>query len=85
MTRITKDFEKVRQEVGFKGDLHAFFDYMRSSPRFQPKTREQLGNDFYALKKKVDAKVPQYFSQVPEDAARDPALSRLSREVRGRR
>jgi uncharacterized protein (DUF885 family) len=56
----------VRQEVGFKGDLHAFFDYMRSSPRFQPKTREQLGNDFYALKKKVDAKVPAYFSQVPK-------------------
>jgi len=66
VARITKDFEKVRQEVGFKGDLHAFFDYMRTSPRFQPKTREQLGNDFYALKKKVDAKVPAYFSQVPK-------------------
>jgi uncharacterized protein (DUF885 family) len=65
VARITKDFEKVRQEVGFKGDLHAFFDYMRTSPKFQPKTREQLGNDFYALKKKVDAKVPDYFSQVP--------------------
>jgi uncharacterized protein (DUF885 family) len=38
---------------------------MRTSPKFQPKTREQLGNDFYALKKKVDAKVPDYFSQVP--------------------
>ena len=66
VARITKDFEKVRQEVHFQGDLHAFFDSMRTSPRFQPKTREQLGNDFYALKKKVDAKVPEYFAQVPK-------------------
>ncbi len=43
VARITKDFEKVRQEVGFKGDLHAFFDYMRTSPKFAPKSREQLG------------------------------------------
>jgi uncharacterized protein (DUF885 family) len=66
VARITKDFEKVRQEVGFKGDLHAFFDDMRTNPKFAPKTREQLANDFYALKKKVDARVPDYFSQVPK-------------------
>jgi uncharacterized protein (DUF885 family) len=65
VTRITKDFEKVRQQVGFKGDLHAFFDYMRTSPRFAPKSREQLEGDFYRIKKAVEAKVPQYFSLVP--------------------
>ena len=37
--RITKDFEKVRTEMGFKGTLQQFFDYMRTSPKFQPKTR----------------------------------------------
>jgi len=66
VARITKDFEKVRQEVGFKGDLHAFFDYMRTSPRFAPKSREQLQNDFYRIKTAVEAKVPQYFSVVPK-------------------
>ena len=65
VARITKDFEKVRQEVGFKGDLHAFFDYMRTSPKFAPKSREQLQNDFYRIKQAVEAKVPQYFSLVP--------------------
>lgn len=64
--RITKNFEQVRQEVGFKGDLHAFFDYMRTSPQFAPKTREQLQNDFYRIKQAVEAKVPQYFSLVPK-------------------
>ena len=65
VARITKEFEKVRQEVGFKGDLHAFFDYMRTSPKFAPKSREQLQNDFCRIKQAVEAKVPQYFSLVP--------------------
>ena len=66
VARITKGFEKVRQEVGFKGDLHAFFDYMRTSPKFAPKSREQLNQDFYRIKAAVDTKVPQYFSLVPK-------------------
>jgi uncharacterized protein (DUF885 family) len=66
VARITKDFEKVRQEVGFKGDLHAFFDFMRTSPKFAPRSRDQLQNDFYRIKQAVEAKVPQYFSLVPK-------------------
>jgi uncharacterized protein (DUF885 family) len=65
VARITKEFEKVRQEVGFKGDLHAFFDYMRSSPKFQPTSRDMLNRDYYTLKRKVDAEVPRFFSVVP--------------------
>ena len=67
VARITKDFEKVRQEVGFKGDLHAFFDYMRTSPKFAPKSREQLAAAISTrIKQQVEAKVPQYFSLVPK-------------------
>jgi uncharacterized protein (DUF885 family) len=66
VARITKEFEKVRQQVGFKGDLHAFFDYMRTSPKFQPKSRDQLTQDYYGLKKKVDAQIPRFFSLVPK-------------------
>jgi uncharacterized protein (DUF885 family) len=66
VTRITKGFETVRQEVGFKGDLHAFFNYMRTSPKFAPKSREQLQSDFYRIKTAVEVKVPQYFAVVPK-------------------
>ena len=66
VARITNGFEKVRNEVGFKGDLHAFFDFMRTSPQFQPKSREQITQDYYELKKKVDAQVPRFFSKVPK-------------------
>ncbi len=68
VARITAEFEKVRQEVGFSGDLHAFFEHMRTSPQFQPKSREQLNRDYYRIQKAVQAKVPQYFSQVPRTA-----------------
>jgi uncharacterized protein (DUF885 family) len=66
VARITGEFEKVRQEVGFKGDLHQFFDYMRTDPKFQPKSREQIEQDYYALKKKVDKQIPRFFSKVPK-------------------
>ena len=65
VARITRDFDKVREQVGFKGDRRAFFDYMRTSPRFAPKSREQLESDFYRIKQAVEAKVPDYFSKVP--------------------
>jgi uncharacterized protein (DUF885 family) len=64
--RITKGFEGVRSEVGFKGDLKQFFDFMRTSPKFQPKSREQLGDDYRALKTKVEAQIPSYFSTIPK-------------------
>jgi len=66
VARITKDFEKVRAEMGFKGTLRQFFDYMRTSPKFQPKTREQLNQDYYRIRTAIDAKVPQYFTLVPK-------------------
>jgi uncharacterized protein (DUF885 family) len=66
VARITGEFEKVRQEIGFTGDLHAFFDHMRTDPQFQPKSREQLTQDYYRLKTAIEAKVPQLFSKVPK-------------------
>ena len=66
VARITKEFEKVRNEVGFKGTLAQFFDYMRTSPKFQPKSREQLTQDYYSLQKKVEAQIPRLFSLVPK-------------------
>ena len=64
--RITKEFEKVRQEVEFKGTLAEFFDYVRTSPKFQPKSREALTQDYYEVEKRVAPKLPALFSLVPK-------------------
>ena len=66
VARITKEFEKVRAEVGFQGDLHQFFDFMRTDKKFQPTSRDQITQDYYALKTKVDAQIPRFFSLVPK-------------------
>ncbi len=66
VARITKEMEKVKTEVGFKGDLHAFFDYMRTAKRFQPKSREALTEGFYDIQKKVEPKLPEYFDHMPK-------------------
>src|SRR5690349_3224811 len=66
VARITKGFEDIQREVGFKGTLKQFFDYMRTSPKFQPKSKEELEQGFATVKRKVEAKVPQFFSQVPK-------------------
>ena len=66
VARITKEFEDVQRQVGFKGTLHQFFDYMRTSPKFQPKSKEELEQGFATVKRKVEAKVPLFFSQTPK-------------------
>jgi uncharacterized protein (DUF885 family) len=65
VARITKEFEDVQRQVGFRGTLHQFFDYMRTSPKFQPKSKEELEHGFEAVKAKVEKKVPLFFSKTP--------------------
>ena len=64
--RITTEQEKVRQEVGFKGNLHQFFNYLRTDPKFKMKSREALTQGYYDIGKKVEAKLPEYFSTMPK-------------------
>jgi uncharacterized protein (DUF885 family) len=66
VARITAEMAKVRQEVGFKGTLHQYFDHMRTAKQFQPKSRESLTQDYYRIGKTVAAQTPKYFSTVPK-------------------
>ena len=65
VARITKGMEAVKAEVGFKGTLPEFFDHLRTDPKFKASSRENLTQRFYDIAKQVDAKVPEYFSNVP--------------------
>ena len=65
VARITGEMEKVRQEVGFKGTLPEFFNYLRTDPKFKKPTREALTQGYYDIGKSVDAKLSTYFSTLP--------------------
>jgi uncharacterized protein (DUF885 family) len=66
VARITTEMEKVKQEVGFKGTLQQFFEYIRTDPKFKMTSREALTQGYYDIGKKVDALLPQYFSTIPK-------------------
>ena len=66
VARITGEFEKVKDEVGFNGSLKQFFDHIRTNPKLEPKSREALTQAYYDVQKKVDPLLPQYFSKTPK-------------------
>ena len=66
VARIKGELEKIKAEVGFKGTLNAFFDYARTDPKFQPKSREALTQSYYDIGKKVDQQIGKYFSVLPK-------------------
>ncbi len=66
VARIKTGMEQVKSEVGFKGTLNEFFDYLRNDPQFKKPTREALTQGFYDIGKQVDAKIGAYFSTLPK-------------------
>jgi uncharacterized protein (DUF885 family) len=66
VARIQRAMEGVRQRLGFKGSLRAFFDEIRSNPRYHPKTREELAKAYGDAAKAVAAQIPRFFRKVPK-------------------
>lgn len=64
--RIGGEMRKVMAEVGFQGTLLEFFEFVRTDPRFQPKSRNELTQDYYRVGEKVDAKLPLMFATLPK-------------------
>ena len=65
VARIRAEMDAIRTEVGFAGDLKAFFQHLRTDPQFYPKTDRELLNEASYFSKKIDGKLPQYFGKLP--------------------
>jgi uncharacterized protein (DUF885 family) len=66
VARIKGEMEKVKTQVGFKGTLREFFDYVRSAPQFKYASKEEMRQDFLSIGKRVDAHVREQFSLIPK-------------------
>lgn len=66
VTRITSEMEAIKDKVGFKGDLHAFFQFMTTDPKFAPPSRQWLETRYRELGAKIDQRIPEQFSLVPK-------------------
>ena len=65
--RIRGEMERTKNEVGFKGDLKAFFEYMRTDPKFKPfKSPAEVLNAFHAIHKRMEPNLKKMFSNTPK-------------------
>jgi uncharacterized protein (DUF885 family) len=65
VARIRAEMEKIKDQIGFKGDLPAFFTYLRSDPKFFEKTPAALLQHYRALAKRIDPELVKVFHTIP--------------------
>jgi uncharacterized protein (DUF885 family) len=63
--RIRAGMESVRREVGYDGDLAAFFEYVRTDPKFYYTKPEDLIARFEEIESRIWAGIPKLFARQP--------------------
>ena len=65
--RISAEMEEVKMQVGFKGDMKKFFDYVNNDKKFLPyKTPAQVIDGFKAIHTKMEPQLKKVFNLVPK-------------------
>ncbi|MEO8188577.1 MAG: DUF885 domain-containing protein, partial [Burkholderiaceae bacterium] len=64
--RILGEMDKVRREVKFDGDLHAFFKHLQNDSRYYYSKPEDLLAGYRELQKKINALLPRLFDIAPK-------------------
>lgn len=65
--RIRGEMEKVKTAAGFKGDLNAFLEYIRTDQKFFPyKTPEEILTAYRAIQQKINPALPALFLHTPK-------------------
>lgn len=66
VARILSEMTKVKETVGFEGDLTAFFEFLRTDDQFFFTSEQALIDGYTQIKAKIDARVPQLFDVFPK-------------------
>jgi len=66
VARIRGEMEAVRQKVGFRGDLKAFFEHVRTDPQYYYTRPEDLLARFKAIEAKIWPGIPKLFHDRPK-------------------
>jgi len=67
VTRIRSEMEKIKEQVGFKGDLKAFFDFVRTNKELMPFSdpQEVIAN-FNAIHERMKPQIEKLFDVKPK-------------------
>ena len=67
VARIRGEMEKVKNEIGFKGNINAFFDQVRTSKEQMPFSKpEQVIANFNAIREKINVRLTDVFDIKPK-------------------
>jgi len=67
VARLRSEMEKVKQEIGFEGDLNAFFDFVRNNKELMPFTDpQQVIDNFNAIHQKMLPQLDKLFDLRPK-------------------
>lgn len=64
VARNRAEMQKVMDEVGFKGSLADFFQYLRTDPKFYYKTGDELFRGYAVITKQIDPELPRLFGKL---------------------
>lgn len=66
VARIHREMERVKEQVGFRGDLQAFFTHLETDPKFKYASREEMLADYRAAQARIDASTDRIFDLKPK-------------------
>ena len=66
VARIRAEMLAVKQQVGFNGDLDAFFGFLEEDPRFYFGSEQELLDAYRDVKRRIDALLPKLFADFPK-------------------
>ena len=67
VARISSEMEKVKEQIGFKGDLKSFFKYVRDNKELMPyKKPEEIIANFNAIHEKMKPQLEKLFDVTPK-------------------
>jgi len=64
--RIENEINRIKEQVGFEGEMQDFFDYLKKDKKFYFTDKKALLNGYEALREKIDSKVPELFEFIPK-------------------
>jgi len=65
VARNRAEMQAVMKEVGFKGTLQEFFQYLRTDPQFYYQTPDELFRAYVYTAKMIDPELPRLFGRLP--------------------
>ncbi|GEO05356.1 hypothetical protein AAE02nite_30200 [Adhaeribacter aerolatus] len=67
VARIRQTMESIKNQVGFKGDLKAFFEHLKTNPKFTPyKTPQEVLTAFENIHQRMQPNLKKMFNNTPK-------------------